>query len=163
MAYQPTPPQLFDDFETGKITRAQLHAGLAWHAEGLVEEIIEDHENPVAAWWDGMLARRAAARWTDRHGIWRIRHILAALAKVPDFEASRLLWNALHPDVPLHCFFRMRRQPVFQLLRIENRNGLIRVRVQHGFEGNPPQQEDFILEHVSGGLEATRAPANRTA
>ena len=72
MHTRPTPPQLFDEFEAGAITREQLHAGLAWHARELVEEIIEVHENPVAAWWDTMLAKRTAARWASRHGLWRI-------------------------------------------------------------------------------------------
>ncbi|MEM1085691.1 MAG: hypothetical protein AAGI48_16405 [Verrucomicrobiota bacterium] len=158
MAFHPTPPQLFDEFEDGRITREQLHAGLEWHAKGLVEEIIEAHENPVAAWWDTIFAKRAASRWTSRHGIWRIRHILFALSKVRDFEPANLLWNALHPDVPVHCFFRMRREPVFRMLRIENRRGILRVRVAHGWTDDGILKEDFVLEHVGTGLEAHRAP-----
>ena len=164
MAFQPTPPQLFDEFENGRISREQLHAGLDWHARQLVAEIIEASENPLAAWWDGILAKRAAARWAARHGSWRIRHILAALAEVPDFEPARLLWNARHPDVPLHCFFVMRRPPVFRLLRVENRHGHLRVLVEHG---SPDLlREEFHLEHVRGGLQATRVgdtapPSNR--
>lgn len=158
MAFHPTPPQLFDEFEEGRITRAQLHAGLDWHARGLVEEIIEAHENPIAAWWDTMLAKRAADRWSNRHGIWRVRHILFALSKVPEFQPSSLLWNALHPDVPLHCFFRMRREPVFRLLNIEIRKGLLHVRVAHGSASEGILKEDFILEHIGNKLEAHRAP-----
>ncbi|MGB6220242.1 hypothetical protein [Haloferula sp.] len=161
MAFHPTPPQLFDDFEEGRINRAQLHAALQWHAQELVEEIIEAHENPVAAWWDNMLAKRAADRWSSRHGIWRIRHILAALSKVPEFEPANLLWNALHPDVPLHCFFRMRREPVFRLLKVENRNGILRVRVAHGSTSDGISKEDFVLEHVGNTLEAHRVPLSK--
>lgn len=159
MPFHPTPPQLFDDFEEGRITRAQLHAGLEWHARGLVEEIIEAHENPIAAWWDNVLAKRAADRWANRHGVWRIRHILAALSKVPDFGPANLLWNALHPDVPLHCFFRLRKDPLFRILRIEIRNGLIHVRIAHSWRDDGVEKEDFILEHLKDGLEAHRAPA----
>jgi hypothetical protein len=161
MAFHPTPPQLFDDFEDGRITRAQLHAGLEWHARELVEEIIEAHENPIAAWWDNMLAKRAADRWANRHGIWRVRHVLFALSRIPEFEPSSLLWNALHPDVPLHCFLRMRREPVFRLLQIENRRGILRVRVAHGRTEDGILKEDFILEHIGNKLEAHRAPAEK--
>jgi len=156
MAFQPTPPQLFDEFEAGRITREQLHAGLDWHARQLVEEIIEAAENPLAAWWDGMLAKRAAARWASRHGVWRVRHVLAALARVPEFEPAQLLWNALHPDVPLHCFFRLRRAPTFRLLRLESRNGHLRAVVEHGTPGEGLLREEFHLEHVRGGLHAVR-------
>jgi len=158
MPLQPTPPQLFDDFEAGLINRAQLHAGLRWHAEELVEEIIEVHENPIAAWWDTMLAKRTADRWANRHGIWRIRHVLAALARVPDFEPARFLWQALHADVPLHCFFRLRQQPVFRLIKLENRRGTLRVEVEYEDASEDLLRATFHLEHTREGLTAARLP-----
>lgn len=161
MSLQPTPPQLFDDFEAGRITRAQLHAGMAFHARTLVEEIIETSENPVAAWWDTMLARRAAKRLTARHGEWRIRHLLHALSEVEDFEPSHLLWNALHPDVPLFCFFRMRREPVFRLTKIERGPGVLRLRVEHGAAGTRAEQQDFLMLHRGGGFVAERLHCHR--
>ncbi|BCX49391.1 hypothetical protein HAHE_32990 [Haloferula helveola] len=158
MSFRPTPPQLFDEFDAGRITREQLHAGLSWHAEGLVEEIVEAHEDPVTNWWEAMLAKRAAARITSRHGTWRIRHVLAALSRLPDFEPSRYLWNALHPDVPLHCFFRMRREPLFRLLKLENRNGLIRALIEHGPVDGKLVRETYVLEHGRDGLVAHPSP-----
>ena len=40
--------------------------------------------------------------------------------------------KAAHPDVPLHCFLRMRREPVFRILSLEVLSGVIRVAVEHG-------------------------------
>lgn len=158
MPIQPTPPQLFDEFDAGRITREQLHAGLAWHARGLVEEIIEAHSNPLATWWEGMLAKRAAARLAGRHGIWRVRHVLAALSRIPDFEPARYLWNALHADVPLHVFFRLRSQPVFRLLKIENQHGNLHARVEYEDADGEIQRETFLLTHARHGLEADPRP-----
>jgi hypothetical protein len=42
------------------------------------------------------------------------------------------LWNAAHPDVPLRCFLRIRREPVFRILRIDSQAGEITVTVEHG-------------------------------
>ncbi|MBK1826076.1 hypothetical protein [Haloferula rosea] len=158
MPVQPTPPQLFDEFESGNITRAQLHAGLQWHARELVEEIIEVHENPIAAWWDTMLAKRTADRWASRHGIWRIRHVLAALARVPGFEPARFLWQALHADVPLHCFFRLRQKPVFRLTKLENRRGMLRAEVEYEDADEQIVRSTFLLEHTPEGLSAELVP-----
>lgn len=158
MPIQPTPPQLFDEFEAGNITREQLHAGLAWHAQYLVEEIIEAHENPLATWWEGMLAKRAAARIANRHGLWRVRHVLAALSRIPDFEPARYLWNALHPDVPLHVFFRLRSRPRFILRKIENRHGHLYAEVEYDSDAGDGIRETYLLSHARHGLEADPRP-----
>lgn len=31
----------------------------------------------------------------------------------------KYLWDAAHADIPLHCFFRIRKEPVFQILSME--------------------------------------------
>lgn len=147
-----TPPQLFDDFEADLLTREQLHAALAFHARGLIEEVVEAHENPIAAWWDGLLARKTAARLAARHGEKRLRTIFAALSEVADFPPAAWLWNALHPDVPLFCFFRLRREPLFRLLKITHHAGTIRVTVEHGPAAPAPIiREEFTLTHRRGG------------
>lgn len=154
MPNRPTPPDLFDEFEAGHITRAQLHAGLAWHARELVEEIIEVHENPVAAWWDTLLAKRTANRWISRHGTWRIRHVLAALSKLPDFPPARFLWQALHADVPVHCFFRLRQRPLFRLTQLSHQRGILKVEVEFDDEEGQSTRAQFRLEHGRKGLVA---------
>lgn len=150
-----TPPQLFDDFEAGLLTREQLHAAMAFHARTVIEEVIEANENPLAAWWEGMLARKVASRLAARHGEKRIRAIFAALAELPDFLPAQWLWNAPHPDVPLFCFLRLRREPVFRLIRVANEAGVVTVTVEYGAaDRHQTTREEFTLAHKRrGGLE----------
>ena len=60
-----TPPQLYDDFEAGLLTREQLHAAMAFHARTVIEEVIEAHENPLAAWWEASKAQPVAIGMAD--------------------------------------------------------------------------------------------------
>ncbi len=128
----PAPPQIFASFERGEIEREEMHALMALHARELISEMEEDYQNPAAAWIETLLARRAAGQLQRRHGASLIRQILAALAEVPDFPPSRYFWNADHPDVPLHCYFRIRREPVFRILDIQSNDVEIKVLVEHG-------------------------------
>lgn len=131
----PTPSQIFARFDRGEIERDELQALMAIHARELIAEMEEDYQNPAAALIEGLLARRAAGKLVRRHGSRLVREILIALSDVPDFPPVRRLWNAAHPDVPLHCFFRMRREPVFRLVQIANRSGEIEVIIEHGAAG----------------------------
>lgn len=153
---RPTPPQLFAEFEAGNITRAQLQVALRWHHEQLLEEVEEAHEDPKRTWLEGLLARRLASRWAERHGERRLRHIFAALAELPDFEPAHYLWNALHPDVPLHCFFRLRRPPVIRLLRLRNRHGRLHALIEYGGE-EALERDHFVFIHAGPRLEARRS------
>lgn len=128
----PTPSQLFASFERGEIERDELHAMLSLHARELIVEMEEDYQNPAAAWIEGLRARRAASVLVRKHGGRVIREILTALADVPDFPPARLLWNASHPDVPLQCFLRIRREPVFRILKIDPKAGEFLVLVEYG-------------------------------
>jgi len=150
-----TPPQLFQDFETGLITREQLHTAMSFHARGLIEEVQEAHENPLAAWWEGLLARKVASRLAARHGEKRVRQVLTALAEIPDFFPAQWLWNAAHPDVPLFCFLRLRREPIFRIVSIESKAGVVFVTVEYGASGKgEATRESFTLRHRPlGGLE----------
>ena len=131
----PTPNQLFALFERGQIDRDGLQALMAAHARELIAEMEEDYRNPAAAWLETLLARRAAGRLVRRHGGRLVREILVALAEVPDFPPARYLWNAAHPDVPLHCFLRMRREPVFRIPKIVHQSDMIELSVEHGDAG----------------------------
>ena len=128
----PTPRQIFASFERGEMDRDEMHALMALHARELIEEMEDDYQNPAAAWIESLLARRAARRLVRRHGSRLLREVLSALADVADFPPARHLWNAAHPDVALHCFLRMRREPVFRILSLEVFAGVIRVVVEHG-------------------------------
>jgi hypothetical protein len=128
----PTPNQLIALFERGEIEREELQALMAVHARELIAEMEQDYQNPAAALLENLLARRAAGRLIRRHGSRLVREVLVALAAVPDFPPARHLWNADHPDVPLHCFLRMRREPVFRILGIQARADTLEVLVEHG-------------------------------
>jgi len=152
-----TPPQLFEDYESGLLTREQLHAAMAFHARGLIEEVVEASENPLAAWWEGLLARKTASRLAARHGEKRMRAIFSALADVPDFLPAQWLWNAHHPDVPLFCFLRLRKEPVFRVLNVVNEAGIVTVKIEYGAaDKHEITREEFVLAHKRmGGLEVT--------
>ena len=122
-------------FEEGELTREQLHAAMALHAEGLVEEMVEARRNPVLAYYESALSRRAAARLERQYGECFLREVLRALSRVPGFPMANLLWNAGHRDVPLHCFFRMRSEPVFRLVAIAMEPWRVRVTVEYGKPG----------------------------
>ncbi len=131
----PTPNEVFAMFERGEIKREELQSLMAMHARELIGEMEEDYQNPAAAWIEGMLARQAAGRLVWRHGRLLVREVLVALSEVPDFPPARYLWNASHPDVPLHCFLRMRREPVFRIIQLGRRGDVVDVTVEHGEAG----------------------------
>lgn len=133
-------------FERGEIERAELQSLMAAHARELIVEIEEDWRNTAAAWIESLLTRQAAGRLARRHGGGLVREILVALAELEDFPPARYLWNADHPDVPLHCFLRMRREPVFRIVQIKRRDEMIEVRVEHGdSRRGRGTRETFIL------------------
>jgi hypothetical protein len=143
----PTPRQLFARFERGEIERDELQAMMAVHARDLIREMEEDHQNPAAAWIEGLLARRAAGKLARRHGSRLLREVLVALSEVPDFPPARLLWNAGHPDVPLYCFLRMRRLPVFRIAGIDHGPDGIRLIVEYGDAGRgQATRRSFLLK-----------------
>lgn len=131
----PTPHEIFVRFERGEIEREEVHALMALNARELIAEMEEDRLNPAAALLELLLSRRAAARWVRSHGGRLVREILQALAEVEDFPPGRLLWNASHPDVPLHCFFRIRREPVFHIAALERAGDAFLLEVCHGAAG----------------------------
>jgi hypothetical protein len=128
----PSPREIFASFERGEIERSELQALMALHARELIQEMEEDYQNPASAWIESLLARRATGKLVRRHGARLLREVLIALADIPDFPPARYLWNAGHSDVPLHCFLRMRREPVFRILNLESKSGVITVLTEFG-------------------------------
>lgn len=158
MSFHPTPARIFEEFEAGSINREQLHAALAWHHRRLIDDVAESREDPRATWLDGLLAKRAAAKLLREHGDRRLRLVFAALSEVPDFEPAYLLWNALHPDVPAHCFLQIKREPVFRILGIRGSGRDLRVATEHGRKDPGYLREDFLLTpKPAGGYAARRA------
>jgi hypothetical protein len=152
----PTPREIFSSFERGELEREEMHALMALHARELIREMEEDHLNPAAAWIEGLRARRAASQWVRRHGSRLVREVLAALADVPDFPPARLLWNASHPDVPIHCFLRFKREPVFKILRMELSKDGIHLMVEYGgsARGEAVRQRFLVQRNASWKLQA---------
>ncbi len=128
----PTPHQIFASFERGEIERDELQALMALHARELIQEMEEDYQNPAAAWIEGLRTRRAASLLVRRHGSRLLREVLTALGELPDFPAVRHLWNAAQPDVPLHCFLRIQREPIFRIHSLESKADGIHLVIEHG-------------------------------
>jgi hypothetical protein len=141
----PTPKQLFALFERGEIERDELQALMALHAKELIAEMEEDYQNPAAAWIESLLARRAAGRLVRKHGSRLMREVLIALAELEEFPPARRLWNAAHPDVPLHCFLRIRREPVFRIVSLERRNDAFELVTEHGEAGKGRATRSLFL------------------
>lgn len=128
----PTPRQLFRLLDSGAISRAEFREAMAHHARSLIEEMEEVRRHPLAAWVDGLLNRRAAARLARRHGEALVRELLVALSDVPGFPLANWLWNADQPTVPLHCFVRSRSEPVFRVLKIVSAPFVLTMTLEHG-------------------------------
>ena len=89
-------------------------------------------DSPVVFYLDYLRNRSLAAKLVRRHGESAVREVLAGLGEVAGFPPANLLWNANHWDVPLHCFFRTKREPVFRVVRLETERTRASVSVEHG-------------------------------
>ena len=118
MSPTPTPRQLFRLLDQGGITRDHFREAMAVHARQIIGEMEEMRRNPVAEWIETLRNKRAAARLVHRHGEPIVRELFVALSNVPDFPLANWLWNADSPRVPLYCFLRSTREPVFRVLQI---------------------------------------------
>ncbi len=128
----PHPQHLFHMLDTGRLSREDFRAAMALHAKEVIAEMEEDHSNPVVAYFERVLNRRAVHKLTRKHGETLIREVLLALAEVPDFPPARWLWNAAHPHVPLHCFFRSRKEPLFRIHEMEALPQVVNLEIEHG-------------------------------
>lgn len=150
---QLTPRQLFRLFDTGSLSREQLRESLKSHALELIEEMEDVHENPRGSWLETMINRHRAARLAAQHGEPKVREIMLALSEVPNFRPARYLWNADHADVPLHCFLRARREPLFHIIKISSAPFVIMVTVEHGSpKKGETTRELFTLERDRLGV-----------
>lgn len=130
-----SPRQLFQMLDSGRITREEFRTRMAECAGEIIDEMKEDHLNPVAAFMEQMLSRRAASKLLRKHEEAVIREVLQALSEVEDFAPARWLWNAAHPHIPLHAFFRSQRKPVFRVVVLEALPQLVSVTVEYGTPG----------------------------
>jgi len=141
----PTPPELFRQFERGEISREELHATMALHARGLIAEMEAAFADPRSSYLERLRNFVAARKLARAHGSARLREILGALGEVKDFPPAQILWNAGHGDVPLHCFFRMRTEPVFRIVRLEVEAMEVRLSVEYGAHAKRQTTREAIV------------------
>ncbi len=128
----PTPAQLFRQFEEGRITHEYFRTAMSLHQRLLLEDIEEARRDPDLSWFDEVLNRRAARHLEKTYGEDVVRETLVALSEVPDFPPAVQIWNAGHKLVPLYCFLRMKRAPVFRVISMDVLPQMIVVVVEHG-------------------------------
>jgi hypothetical protein len=142
----PTPRQIFRQLDSGEISRERFRELMAEHTQLIIGEMVEAHQNPIAAWLETLRNRRAASRLASRHGEMLVREIFTALADLPEFPLANWLWNADQPHVPLHCFLRSRREPIFRVLKIASAPFLLTITVEYGnAEKDQISRERFIF------------------
>ncbi len=142
-------------FDAGEISREEFQAAMRIHAEALIEEMDEAWQNPLAAAFEEMKRRYAEAKLTRRHNEEDIREIFAALAELPDFPPALHLWNATHRHVPLRCFLRPGREPVFRVLKLEAGSYRVRIIIEYGAAAKrqATREEIDLVRTVNGALE----------
>ncbi len=139
-------------FEAGEITRTQFQQQMAVHQQELIAEMEEVRLNPIAAFIDHVLNKRAAAKLEHQYGEDPVREVFAALAEVPGFPPAKYLWNAQHPHMPLHCFIRTKREPVFRVVSLTVLGQATFVTVEHGQAGkNQAVREEFSFRRNRQG------------
>jgi len=147
----PSPQKLFRLWDAGHISREEFQRLMAVHARELIEEMETARKNPLLAWMHQLFNRREAARWAGGHGEDLVREILLALADEESFPPARWLWNATHPHVPVHVFFRAREVPRFRFLRLRAYPQAVTVEIEHGGSDTaPPVREEFHLRRHRG-------------
>ena len=148
----PTPRELFRRWEAGLMTREAFQAAMAVHARELIDEMVEAKLNPVQACIEEVSNRAAAFKLTVRHGEKLIRELLVALSLEHDFLPARFLWNANHHHIPLHCFFRSRREPVFRIIRMSSTPLWLTAEVEYGRAEKPlATREEFLYRRNRRG------------
>lgn len=127
------PPQkLTRLWEDGQLSREDYHAAMAIHAKLIIAEMEEARENPVLAYLETLLNQHAAAQLRKRYGEAIIRESMLALAEIPGFPLANYLWNAGHWHVPLHCFLRSRREPVFRIRDLRVAGPKVLLKIEYG-------------------------------
>ena len=148
----PTPTQIFVKYERGEIDFAEVNEMMAQHAKGLIQEMDEDYRNPAAALLEYLVTKRAVTKLARKHGGRLLREIFHALSEVANYPPANLLWNALHPDVPLHCFIRIRREPVFRIISMEESGAWWIVMTEYGSRvKGRAERRKFLLQRNPGG------------
>lgn len=84
------------------------------------------------------MVKRCVERLLRRCGRRVLRDVLTALAELENFPPAARLWNAGHEDVPLECFIRWGRAPVFRIREILAKNDTVHLLLEYG--GGPVKE-----------------------
>lgn len=141
----PTPPQLFRQFEDGEISREELQATMAIHARGLIDEMEEEIKNPKTSYLERLRNFASARRLAKKHGAKIVREVFTALSHIDGFPPAQLLWNAGHSDVPLHCFIRSRKEPVFRVTKFDVKAMRVEIDLEYGANKKSETTKESIV------------------
>lgn len=120
---------------------------MALHARGLIAEMETERKNPKTSYLERLRNFAAARKLVKKCGAARLREILATMGQIEGFPPAQILWNAGHADVPLHCFFRSRIEPVFRIVRLEVAAMKVEIDVEYGpHEKSATIRESILLQ-----------------
>ena len=109
---------LLRQYDRGLISPEEFRRQMRLACVEVIEEMKQDKLNPLAAMAENLQCRYDVARLLRGHSQQDLREVLEALAREEHLPVSRYLWNAAHPHIPLHSFFRVRRQPTLRIHQI---------------------------------------------
>ena len=128
---------------------------MALHARDLIDEMVETRKNPLASYMERLRNLAAVRKLKRKYGSAILREVLIALGEIPGFPPAQLLWNASHTQIPLHCFIRMRQEPVFRIVKMDVSPMKITVRVEYG-ENSKTEDDPRNRCPASGSLFPAR-------
>lgn len=127
-----TPRQLARALDQGLVSKEQFRDAMAVLQLQLLVEANEVRRNPVAAYLDGRMAKRAVRKLLRSASEAELREVLFALGDLVDFEPAQLLWNADQLDIPLHVFIRPRLEPIFRITYLNVTQMEVEISIEHG-------------------------------
>ncbi|MEO0413452.1 MAG: hypothetical protein AAF226_00710 [Verrucomicrobiota bacterium] len=149
----PPPPELFRQFETGEISREELQSSMACHARGLISEMEEARKNPLSAYFERIRNLHAVKRLVSKCSAAELREIFTAMGRIPHFPPAQILWNANHGDMPLHCFVRMKHEPVFRIPKLEVEPMRATLYIEYGAHDKSQSTKERIILQRNALLE----------
>lgn len=157
----PNPRDLIRQWENGEIERETLHLLMAEHQAAIIQEAEEERLNPIAAYLDRMMNKRMAKKLINLHGEANLRELISALSEMPNFLPAAFLWNINHWDLPLHCFIRNKREPVFRIKEVFVKSSRAMMLIEHGSvkKGKTQREKIHFERHWRGEMKVSRRGA----